>query len=199
MATLGQWNDLAPGPDLDRQIAIILSILFEHSVILDNKVSPDLAKQISDPSFLDHPKSYHDLIDLAASHIQKLEVQDRTAFIAGHPRIGEVSNLSAMSAAEQASRRTSPEVLHQLEQLNTAYEKAYPGLRYITFVNGRTRAEIVPELEGVLGFTGGVENYKPEPIVVHQVGSQEWEAELDRAVHDVILIAKARLIALGLN
>lgn len=31
--------------------------------------------------------------------------------------------------------------------LNSLYEDAFPGLRFITFVNGRSRAEIVPELE----------------------------------------------------
>jgi len=31
--------------------------------------------------------------------------------------------------------------------LNAFYEETFPNLRYITFVNGRTRAEIVPELE----------------------------------------------------
>lgn len=31
--------------------------------------------------------------------------------------------------------------------LNALYEEAFPGLRYITFVNGRSRAEIIPELE----------------------------------------------------
>jgi len=31
--------------------------------------------------------------------------------------------------------------------LNAFYEETYPNLRYITFVNGRSRAEIVPELE----------------------------------------------------
>ncbi len=145
------------------------------------------------------PNPTHDLIDLAASHIEKLEVRDRAAFIAGHPRIGEVSNLSAMSAAEQASKRASPQVLHQLELLNAAYEQAYPSLRYITFVNGRTRAEIVPEMEKLLGLMRGIEDSTPKSIVVHQIGSQEWEAELDRAVHDIILIAKARLVALGLT
>lgn len=33
------------------------------------------------------------------------------------------------------------------QSLNALYEQAFPGLRYITFVNGRTRAEIIPELE----------------------------------------------------
>ncbi len=33
------------------------------------------------------------------------------------------------------------------QMLNALYEEAFPGLRYITFVNGRSRAEIIPELE----------------------------------------------------
>ena len=31
--------------------------------------------------------------------------------------------------------------------LNSLYEDAFPGLRFITFVNGRSRADIVPEIE----------------------------------------------------
>ena len=31
--------------------------------------------------------------------------------------------------------------------LNNLYEASYPGLRFITFVNGRSRAEIIPEFE----------------------------------------------------
>jgi 2-oxo-4-hydroxy-4-carboxy--5-ureidoimidazoline (OHCU) decarboxylase len=31
--------------------------------------------------------------------------------------------------------------------LNAFYEETFPNLRFITFVNGRSRAEIVPELE----------------------------------------------------
>jgi len=31
--------------------------------------------------------------------------------------------------------------------LNALYEESFPGLRYITFVNGRSRAEIIPEIE----------------------------------------------------
>lgn len=31
--------------------------------------------------------------------------------------------------------------------LNSLYEESYPGLRYTTFVNGRSRAEIAQEME----------------------------------------------------
>ncbi|KAH7335233.1 Oxo-4-hydroxy-4-carboxy-5-ureidoimidazoline decarboxylase, partial [Rhizoctonia solani] len=102
-------------------------------------------------------------------------------FIAGHPRIGEVSNLSALSAAEQAKHATPPEVLERLKGLNEAYEKRYPGLVYITFVNGRTRAEIVPEMEEAIA---------GDPV---EVGGEEWTKELRRALMDVGKIAKSRL------
>lgn len=31
--------------------------------------------------------------------------------------------------------------------LNALYEEAYPGLRFVTFVNGRPRADIIPEMQ----------------------------------------------------
>lgn len=37
--------------------------------------------------------------------------------------------------------------LHTKQLLNAVYEEAYPGLRYVTFVNGRPRSAIVPEIE----------------------------------------------------
>ena len=67
----------------------------------------------------------------------------KTQFIAGHPRIGEVNGLSQLSAQEQAAKATPPEVLARLAHLNTCYENHYPGLIYITFVNGRSRAQIM--------------------------------------------------------
>jgi 2-oxo-4-hydroxy-4-carboxy--5-ureidoimidazoline (OHCU) decarboxylase len=54
---------------------------------------------------------------------------EKAEFIHGHPRIGEQSNLSALSAAEQARSATSPEVLERLRVLNIEYERRYRGLR----------------------------------------------------------------------
>ncbi|KAF8325877.1 Oxo-4-hydroxy-4-carboxy-5-ureidoimidazoline decarboxylase [Cantharellus anzutake] len=197
MAALAQWEDLITGPQLEGHIADILSILFEPTNILITHVGPAIATQLSDPAFTQHPKSYQDLIDLSASHIEKLHPRDRSEFIRGHPRIGEVSNLSALSAAEQASKKTPPEVLKQLERLNVIYEWSYPRLRYVTFVNGRSRAEIVPEMKKLLGITGDLDDVTQESTVVWNEGSKEWLTELNRSVHATILIAKARLDALG--
>ena len=38
-------------------------------------------------------------------------------------------------------------ILAIAQMLNALYEEAYPGLRFVTFVNGRARAEVVPEME----------------------------------------------------
>lgn len=54
---------------------------------------------------------------------------EKASFIHGHPRIGEQSNLSALSAAEQARYATPPEVLERLRVLNIEYERRYAGLR----------------------------------------------------------------------
>ena len=76
------------------------------------------------------------------------------------------------------------------------YERRYPGLRYITFVNGRSRAEIKDEMEVMLGLAGdGGEDGEVEHV---EFGGPEWIKELDRAVVDVGKIAKSRLRALGI-
>lgn len=171
-----------------------LGILFEPSPILKAKLVPNLGRTIQSSS--SSPiESYGDLVDLSLYEMSSWSSSERASFISGHPRIGEVSNLSALSAAEQASKKTPPEVLERLEYLNSQYEVAYPGLRYITFVNGRSRAQIIPEIEGVLGLEDG----KIREVVIHQEGSKEWTKELDRAIDDVGLIAKARLSAMGLQ
>ena len=67
------------------------------------------------------------------------------------------------------------------------YEKAYTGLRYVTFVNGRSRGEIVEEMEALL--------YKEEATLItgfHQQNHQ-WQAELKRGIADVFKIAQSRL------
>ncbi|QRW17144.1 glucose-6-phosphate isomerase [Rhizoctonia solani] len=123
-------------------LAQALATLFEPSEILYTKVVPNLS--------LGPSTTYTSLIDSATILILSLPLADQAHFVAGHPRIGEVSNLSALSAAEQAKHATPPEVLERLKELNEAYEKRYPGLVYITFVNGRTRADIVPEWKRLL-------------------------------------------------
>lgn len=178
-------------------LAQSLATLFEPSEILFNQVVPYLTEHQSKVT------SYNGLIDASTERILKLPLADQAAFIAGHPRIGEVSGLSALSAAEQASVATPPAVLARLEHLNALYERRYPGLVYITFVAGRTRAQIVPEMEQVLGLQEAQEGKERKPSVETiepvEVEGEEWKKELHRAVVDVGRIAKSRLAKMGVE
>jgi hypothetical protein len=40
--------------------------------------------------------------------------------------------------------------IYRLKKSNAEYRKIYPGLIYLTFVNGRSREAIADELEGFL-------------------------------------------------
>ncbi|KAK6460730.1 Oxo-4-hydroxy-4-carboxy-5-ureidoimidazoline decarboxylase [Scheffersomyces coipomensis] len=73
--------------------------------------------------------------------------------IAAHPRLGGSSkatntNLSQHSSAEQKSlQASSQEESEQLIKLNDLYETTFPGLRYVVFVNGRSRAVIMENMK----------------------------------------------------
>jgi 2-oxo-4-hydroxy-4-carboxy--5-ureidoimidazoline (OHCU) decarboxylase len=80
--------------------------------------------------------------------IQHMTEAERIAVLNAHPRIGAATGLSARSAAEQGSA-TDPDTLRTLELLNAEYERTF-GFRFVVFVNGRSRAEIVPVLQARL-------------------------------------------------
>jgi len=183
----------------------VVPILFEHSPVLDEHLVPELASSSSSSAFT----SYTDLIDRSATIIRSWPATLQSSFISGHPRIGEQNpkQLSALSASEQTRYFTPPWVIDRLGWLNGTYERRYEGLRYITFVNGRTRREVMEEMEGKLGVEkaqgpewkegeGGSSAGDVEARV--QVGGEEWLRELERAVGEVILIAKDRAGKLGL-
>jgi 2-oxo-4-hydroxy-4-carboxy--5-ureidoimidazoline (OHCU) decarboxylase len=73
---------------------------------------------------------------------------ERVAVLNAHPRIGSTAGLSARSAAEQGGA-ADPETLRALELLNAEYERTF-GFRFVVFINGRSRAEIVPVLQARL-------------------------------------------------
>lgn len=73
-------------------------------------------------------------------------------------------------------------LIYRLDELNRAYEEKYPKQRFITFVNGRTRAEIIPEIESILSQSDGVQEF----------GSSNWLRELDRNINAIFLIAISR-------
>jgi 2-oxo-4-hydroxy-4-carboxy--5-ureidoimidazoline (OHCU) decarboxylase len=61
-----------------------------------------------------------------------------------HPRIGQRVNISEQAALEQGSDE-DPVLLAALAKLNKSYEQKY-GFRFVVFVDGRPRAEILSVL-----------------------------------------------------
>lgn len=192
---LHSLKDIASSPDIaspNGPLAQTLSVLFEPSAILSHDVVPKVAE--APPA-----SSYAALIDLAITSTLSLPNSLQASMISGHPRIGEAKNLSHLSAKEQAATTTPPEVLARLAHLNACYERRYPGLIYITFVNGRSRATIAEEMEDVLGLEHSLQADYPlvDEFEVIPRESEPWKKELERAVMDVGRIAKSRLKTLG--
>lgn len=73
--------------------------------------------------------------------LASLDEPGKLEALAAHPAIGRRSGLSARSAAEQGDDE-DPCVLVDLAALNAAYEKKF-GFRFVVFVNGRPRSEIL--------------------------------------------------------
>ncbi|KAF5362080.1 hypothetical protein D9756_002446 [Leucocoprinus leucothites] len=207
MTSLPTLDAIRDGPSgKESPLATALTILFEPSPILLSTLEPQLSTYLKSqppPSV----SSYGHLIDLSLGEIKTWDIPSQSEFISGHPRIGESKNLSALSAKEQGATAivnlTPPEVLARLKHLNACYEAQYPGLRYITFVNGRSRATIVEEMEGVLGIEHSLSPDSP-PVDVfgssaYGLSDEKWLSELKRAVEDVGKIAKNRLKALGVE
>ena len=87
-----------------------------------------------------------EILTRARALIATLTDAEKAAVLDAHPRIGAAVGLSARSAAEQrAGEPEDPVVLAELARLNAAYEAKF-GFRFVVFVNGRSRAAIVPVL-----------------------------------------------------
>jgi 2-oxo-4-hydroxy-4-carboxy--5-ureidoimidazoline (OHCU) decarboxylase len=200
MASLPPLQAIQSCSHAESPLAIALTTLFEYSPILISRLEPELATSFRSGSEI---SSYPDLIHLALAYIEAWDVESQAVFIKGHPRIGESDKLSRLSAKEQGAQGitpTSPEVLGRLAHLNQCYETLYPGLRYITFVNGRSRAEILGEMENAMDFVHSLSPSSPalEDLVPVDVTSEAWRSELTRAIRDVGRIAQSRLKALGI-
>ncbi|GAC93702.1 thermoresistant gluconokinase [Pseudozyma hubeiensis SY62] len=70
-----------------------------------------------------------------------------------------------------------------LARLNAIYEAKYPGLRFVTYVAGRSRAAVADEIASLLGekvaaLKDAKDLAKDE---VRAQGTDEWQSELDRA------------------
>ncbi|ETN41989.1 uncharacterized protein HMPREF1541_03928 [Cyphellophora europaea CBS 101466] len=152
---------IADVPNLDAVArAQILDLLFEPSTQLHTlSVTP-----IAETTF----SSYADLIALVGEQFNTLLNSDLESdqkwldvILGAHPRLGEKKVDSALSRQEQAAMKAAESaagrdsqaqaeaegVAEKLADLNRAYEATFPGLRYVTFVNGRPRPVIMEDME----------------------------------------------------
>jgi 2-oxo-4-hydroxy-4-carboxy--5-ureidoimidazoline (OHCU) decarboxylase len=112
----------------------------------------------------EHPLEAAPEVAAGLSEADKLEALD------AHPAIGARASLSERSAAEQGAD-ADPVILTELAYLNQVYEEKY-GFRFVVFVNGRPKTEIVEVLRGRLERTR--------------------EEELETALGELVAIARDR-------
>ncbi len=126
-------------------------------------------------------RSYAALLREAREIAARLPREEQVELLGSHPRIGaDPAAVSVLSYTEQgydrAPAQADAEVARRLHELNEAYESRF-GFRFVVFVAGRPRSEIVPVLEAAL--------------------DSDAEAELARGLDDVVAIARDRLRQLG--
>ena len=128
----------------ERQQADVLDLLFEPSPEIHSTLVPVIRTE----SY----SSYNSLIDSCHVRFRSL-VADSTpskpnptllSVLGSHPRLGAKKVDSAQSVAEQAKLGGESE---ELAWLNRGYEEKFPGLRYVVFVNGRGRPEIMEDMK----------------------------------------------------
>ncbi len=106
-----------------------------------------------------------DPLDRAEDIALSLSDAEKVAALAAHPRIGEPS-------PEQ--RGEDPAVLTELAYLNQVYEEKF-GFRFVVFVEGRSRAELLPVLRERL--------------------ERPHEEEIETGIRELVAIARSRWLA----
>jgi len=132
---------LSSSPELIQEV---LDHLFEPSPTLHSLVASRLPRRFD---------SYDAFADFVAGLL--LGLNDSGAdgeallqILAAHPRLGAGKVESVHSQGEQMSlRAASEEEEERLRVLNERYEGTFPGMRYVVFVNGRSRPVVMQNME----------------------------------------------------
>jgi len=83
------------------------------------------------------------IVASARSELARMTEAERIEVLNAHPRLGaDPTSLSALSRREQGGEADLA-TLRDLGQLNDEYERKF-GFRFVVFVAGRSKAEIVP-------------------------------------------------------
>jgi len=115
-----------------------------------------------------------ELFDAARSTAREMPEEEQIELLDAHPRIGaDPAAVSDLSRREQGDGEANDAwVGDELTALNEAYESRF-GFRFVVFVAGRPRADIIPLLERAV--------------------QADRDEELRRGLDDVVLIASDRM------
>jgi 2-oxo-4-hydroxy-4-carboxy--5-ureidoimidazoline (OHCU) decarboxylase len=123
-----------------------LEAIFQRSPILISRLLPVVMPD-------DTPER---IVEMAHEILDSLDERDRIATLDAHPRIGDpVSALSSLSATEQGAAADAA-TERELADLNAGYERKF-GFRFVVFVRGRSKREIVPVFRARLARTRELE------------------------------------------
>jgi 2-oxo-4-hydroxy-4-carboxy--5-ureidoimidazoline (OHCU) decarboxylase len=122
-------------------------------------------------------ESEDDLFDTARATAREMPEDEQVELLNAHPRIGAdsaaISDLSRREQGADGADGGDPAwIADELTALNEAYEGRF-GFRFVVFVAGRPRADIIPILERAL--------------------HADREEELRRGLDDVMLVAADRI------
>jgi len=120
--------------------------------------------------FVELLAGHDDPLGSATAVIEELSDAEKHEVLDAHPAIGQKSGLSARSASEQGTD-DDPDVLAELARLNAEYEARH-GFRFVVFVNGRPKAEIL--------------------VVLRDRIDNPTDEELETALHELVAIATDR-------
>ncbi len=109
-------------------------------------------------------------LEAAPDVLAELSEADKLEALDAHPAIGTRAGLSQRSAAEQGAD-ADPVILTELAYLNQVYEEKF-GFRFVVFVDGRPKTEILDVLRDRLERTR--------------------EEELETALGELVAIARDR-------
>jgi 2-oxo-4-hydroxy-4-carboxy-5-ureidoimidazoline decarboxylase len=109
-------------------------------------------------------------LERADDVLATLSREEKIEALSAHPAIGARGRLSARSAAEQGGD-ADPAILSELAYLNQVYEEKF-GFRFVVFVAGRPKREILEVLRERIGDT--------------------QERELDAGCRELVAIARDR-------
>jgi len=96
------------------------------------------------------------IIAKARGALDRMTEDERIAVLNAHPRIGADPASLSMHARREQGEAADGATLQVLDELNDAYEDKF-GFRFVVFVAGRSKKEIVPVLRARLASTRDAE------------------------------------------